>query len=224
MIDKAVIIEYDFAAINGASLLFSTAERFLRELDGIVFDDAVEAKYFAGREYLEGFSTYFPIVKTKKTALKASRDLDAGFRKALVGAINAGVPQGFVDFVRLLVSRQVKVVISTRADVEQVAGAFSALPGHGITYHHEEAQSYGSIKRDRWRMLAARYRLRPYNVVAVTGSGLGSKAALLAGLGSVAVMNPRTAYQDYSGCNELFESLDAAAAKRVLEILKVPVV
>ena len=77
MADKGVIIEYDFAAMDGAGLLYGMTAGFLSELDGIPFDPAAEAKHFAGGSYQGCFAEYFQAVKTKKTALKAARATEA---------------------------------------------------------------------------------------------------------------------------------------------------
>ena len=42
-----------------------------------------------------------------------------------------------------------------------------------------------------------------------------------AGMGSIAVVNDHVAYQDFGGADETVTALDAAAAKKVLEILRV---
>ena len=57
--------------------------------------------------------------------------------------------------------------------------------------------------------------------IAVTGSGYGVKAALRAGFRSLAVVNDRVAYQDFSGVDGMVRKLDAAAAKTALGILRV---
>ena len=221
MIDKGVIIEYDFAAIDGATLLYGLAESFLKNLDAIPFDRTIEARYFAGRNYQSAFEEYFPVVKTKKTALKAGRDFDEAVRRAFTAEVAKPASAGFVDFVRNLVSRQVKVMISTRADLETARTGFAGLPGHGISYHQELSTTYGGITWDMWRRRCAQCALHPRAAVAVTGSGLGVKAALRAGLGAVAVTNEHCAYQDYTGCNEFFRSLDASAAGSIFRILKI---
>ena len=56
-------------------------------------------------------------------------------------------------------------------------------------------------------------------VRAVTGSGLGVKSALVAGMRSVAVMNDRVAYQDFGGAGEIVDGLSAKAAKRILAVM-----
>lgn len=221
MADKGVIIEYDFAAMDGAGLLYGMTAGFLSELDGIPFDPAVEAKHFAGGSYQGCFAEYFQVVKTKKTALKAARDFDGLVRNGFTAEVAKPPSAAFVNFVKTLATKGVKVVIATRADPERVRGAFAALLGPGVSLYHEESTTYGSMKWDAWRLACVRSGLRPYNTLAVAGSGCSVKAALRAGMGSVAVMSERTAYQDFTGCDEFFKELNGPAAKTVLEILRV---
>ena len=72
MAARGVIVEFDFAAMKGAQLLFDTTKAFLRDLDAIPFDDRIEARYMVGGNYQGAFAEYFPRVKTKKTAAKAA--------------------------------------------------------------------------------------------------------------------------------------------------------
>jgi len=220
MSSKGVIIEYDFAAMDGAGLLFDLTKRFLKELDDLPFDETMEARHFAGGNYQGCFAEYFPVVKTKKTALKAARDFDEAVRGAFTAAAAKGPSPSFVNFVRTL-AVQMKVVIATRADVDRIRGAFAAVAGPNVSLYHEDATTYGTVKWDAWRRACVTAGMRPFNTVAVTGSGYGVKAALRAGMGSVAVMNERTAYQDFTGCDELFKTLDTAAAKRIMQILRI---
>ena len=47
------------------------------------------------------------------------------------------------------------------------------------------------------------------------------KSALLAGMGSVAVVNDHVAYQDFGGADETVGALDGATADLILGILRV---
>lgn len=221
MAGKGVIIEYDFAAMDGAGLLFDTMKGFLADLDGIPFDATVEARHFAGGNYQGCFAEYFPVVKTKKTALKAAKDFDALFRRRLSERIAGSVTAGFRNFVKCLADCGVTVVVATRADLEAAEAAFAGVVGGDVRLHHEESVTYGAPKWDVWLRACAAAGLRSYSTLAVTGSGIGVKAALRAGLGSVAVINDRVAYQDFSGVDEIVRELNAATAKSVLEILRV---
>ena len=223
MAAKGVIVEFDFAAMDGASLLFETTRDFLQKLDGIPFDERIEAQHLAGCNYQGAFAEYFSLVKTKKTAAKAAKDLNDAFANALKKAIPASVSQGFRNFVKTLSAKGVKVVIATRADVEanEIKAAFSQLTGENVVLYHEESTTYGNVKWDVWRRACAANKLHPSVTLAVTGSGNGVKSALIAGMGSMAVINPRTAYQDCSGADAIVKELNSDAAKTLLEILRV---
>ena len=57
--------------------------------------------------------------------------------------------------------------------------------------------------------------------VAIVGSGYSVKGALLAGLGVLAVVNDRVAYQDFGGANDVVKTINSKLADKVLSILKV---
>ena len=217
---KGVIVEFDFAAMNGAELLYRTAEAVFKEGE-IPFDARIEAQYLAGGNYQGGLADYFAEVKTKKTAAKAAKDIADGFREALNKAVPAAVSPSFKGFVRKLADKGVKVVIATRADGAAVESAFADLLGENVALYQETSSTYGSVKWDAWRRACAMNKLRNFLTLAVTGSGYGVKSALVAGMGSVAVINDHVAYQDFGGADETVKALDGAAADKILEILRV---
>lgn len=221
MAQKGVIVEYDFAAMDGAKILFDTMQRFLRTLDNIPFDAVAEAKYLAGGNYQGAFAEYFPVVKTKKTAQKAGKDFDAFFRQTLATHIPTSLAAGFRNFVKTLAEKGVKVVIATRAEIMDVGATFADLVGENVMLYHEASTTYGNVKWDCWRRACVAAKLRPLTTLAVTGSGNGVKSALLAGLPSLAVVNDRVAYQDFSGADAVVDELNAAAAKAALSILRI---
>jgi beta-phosphoglucomutase-like phosphatase (HAD superfamily) len=217
---KGVIVEFDFAAMNGAELLFETTKRFLEELDGIAFDDRIEARHMAGGNYQGAFAEYFPLVKTKKTAAKAAKDFADVFESVLNEAVPKSISGSFRNFVRTLSERGVKVVIATRADDETVRPAFAAMLGENVILQHEESSTYGSVKWDVWRRACAANAIHYRQCVAVTGSGYGVKSALYAGVASIGVVNSRTAYQDFSGADAVVRELNADTARTVLKMLR----
>lgn len=221
MAAKGVIVEFDFAAMKGAQLLFDTTKSFLKELDGIPFDDRIEARYMAGGNYQGALAEYFPTVKTKKTAAKAAKDLSDAFEAALNAAVPKSISASFRNFVKILSENGVKVVIATRADDETVRPAFENLLGDNVVLQQEESSTYGSVKWDVWRRACAANGIHHRCAVAVTGSGFGVKSALYAGVASLAVVNDRTAWQDFSGADATVSDLNAEAARTVLKILRV---
>ena len=220
IVKKGVIVEFDFAAMDGANLLYDVTKKFLAGLDNIPFDERIEAQHLAGGNYQGGLAEYFAVVKTKKLAAKAAKDLSAAFVSALNEAVPKSVTPAFRKFVQTIAAKGVKIVISTRADVETVRPAFAGLLGDDVVLFQETSSTYGSVKWDAWRRACAMNKLRNFSTIAVTGSGFGVKSALVAGMGSVAVTSPHVAYQDFGGADEVVSELNAAAAKTILEILR----
>ena len=99
--------------------------------------------------------------------------------------------------------------------------AFADLLGDNVALYQETSSAYGSVKWDAWRRACAMNNLRNFLTLAVTGSGHGVKSALLAGMGSVAVVNDHVAYQDFGGADETVGALDGATADLILGILRV---
>ena len=221
MSERGVIVEFDFAAMDGAGLLFETTKRFLKELDGIPFDVPTEARYLAGGNYQGGLAELFSVVKTKKTAQKAARDLAAAFNAELTRVVPNSVTPSFRNFVKALADKNVKVVIATRADVKAVRMAFAQILSGDVVLYQETSTCYGAVKWDAWRRACAANRLRHLSTIAVTGSGYGVKSALIAGMGSMAVVNDRVAYQDFGGADDVVSELSGVTARRLLEILRV---
>ena len=220
MAERGVIVEFDFAAMNGAELLFETTRKFLADLDGIPFDAMAEARYLAGGNYQGGLAELFAIIKTKKTAQKAARDLAAAFNAALTEAVPSAVTPAFRNFVKVLSDRGVRVVISTRADVAAVRMAFAQILSGDVVLYQETSPCYGSVKWDAWRRACVANRLRHLSTVVVTGSGFGVKSALIAGMGSMAVLNDHVAWQDFGGANEVVSELSGPTARRLLEVFR----
>ena len=213
---RGVVIEFDFAAMNGAELLFGTTKRFLGGLDKIDFDEALEARYLAGRTYLDGLTRFFASVRTKKTAQKAARDLAAAFAAAVTEAVPKAVTAQFRNFIKALTDADLAVAIATRADIEEVRPAFEPLLGERVILYHEESEAYGFATWEDWRRACIALEMKHAMVRAVSGSGFGVKAALVAGLKSVAVINDRVAWQDFGGAGEVLDELSGKTAKRFL--------
>ena len=221
MAARGVVVDFDFAAMDGASLLFETARKFLKELDGIELDVPLEAKYLAGAGYQEGLARFFALVKTKKTAQKAARDLAAGFRAALTAAVSKSVGMAFRNFVTALVDRGLTVVIATRADVAAVKDAFAPVAGERVLLYQETSDCYGAVRWDSWRRACHEVNLPYRQMLAVTGSGFGVKAALRAGMGSLAVVGEHVAYQDFGGADAVVGELSGKTARKALEIMRI---
>ena len=213
---RGVVVEFDFAAMDGAGLLFKTTKKFLKDLDKIALDDALEARYLAGRTYLDGLTRLFAQAKTKKTAQKASRDLAAAFADAVTAAVSEAVGIPFRNFVKALVDAGFAVAIATRADLDAVRPAFESVLGEKVILYHEESDGYGFPTWESWRRACIALEMKHALVRAVAGSGFGVKTALVAGMKSIAVINDRIAYQDFGGAGEIIDELSGKTAKKFL--------
>ena len=219
MTGRGIVIEFDFTALNGAGLLFETAKRFLKDLDSIQLDEFLEARYLAGRTYADGLARLFTMVKTKKTAQKAARDLSAAFADAVTAAVPGAVGVPFRNFTKGFSDAGITVAIATRADLGAVRAAFEPVLGDNVVLYHEDSDGYGFATWEAWRRACMAMEMKHAAVRAVAGSGFGVKAALVAGMKSVAVVNDRVAYQDFGGVNEIFDELSGKTAKRMIVTL-----
>lgn len=218
---KSVIIELDFTAVNGAELLFNTAKELLMKIDNIELDAPSEARYLQGKDYQEGLQAYFTAIKTKKTAQKAAKDLTVAWGSALDKAISEAATPAFKSFVASLVDKNITVVLATRAETEKVSEVFADILSDKVHVYQDTGTSYGGPKWDMWRRAAHAAKVPYASALALTGSGTGVKAALRAGMGSIAVMNPHVAYQDFTGADEIVTALDKNAAKKIFATLRV---
>ena len=219
MTGRGVVIEFDFAVLNGAELLFKTAKKFLKELDKIVLDDALEARCLSGRTYQDGLARLFATAKTKKTAQKAARDLASAFASAVTDAAPGALSVQFRNFMKALTDAGLAVAIATRADLEAIRPAFESVLNERVILYHEESETYGFPAWEGWRRACMAMEMKHAMVRAVSGSGFGVKSALVAGMRSVAVVNDRVAYQDFGGAGEVVEELSGKTAKKLLAAL-----
>ena len=216
MTGRGIVIEFDFAAMNGAELLFETTKKFLRDLDKIPFDESLEARCLAGRATADGLARLFAQSKTKKTAPKAARELAEAFAGAVTRDVPAAVGIPFRNFVKVFVDAGFSVAIATRADLDEVRPVFEPVLGEKVVLYHEESDGYGFPTWESWRRACMALEMKHAAVWAVAGSGFGVKSALVAGMRSVAVINDRVAYQDFGGASEVADELSGKSAKKFL--------
>ena len=221
MAGKGVIVDFDFAVANGAEILFETAKEFLKELDGIKLDASLEARYLAGNSYEEGFGRLFAVAKTKKTAPKAAREFAAAFARRLTDAVPKAVGPSAKNFIKALVEKNVKLVVATRAGLEAVKEALAFVPEGKIAFYQETSDCYGACRWDTWLRAAHDAQLVRLATVALAGSGFAVRSALRAGFGSVAVVSPHVAYQDFGGADAVLGELSGKTVRKLLETLRI---
>lgn len=217
-VPRGVVVEFDFTAVDGAQVLFDVAKKVLAP-KGVELTAKLEALHLVGGNYQGALRELFETVGVQADAAAVAQELGEAFRAALAERIPAAVTPGFKAFVKALANRGLKVVIATRADVEQVKPAFADLASDRVVPYAEPSNTYGNCKWDAWRRACSQNGLVNMLTVAVTGSGKGVKSALVAGMSALAVVHDHVAYQDFGGADAVVETFDAKLADEVLRML-----
>ena len=215
---KGVIVEFDFTVLNGADILFDVAKDVIKKGADVDLNARLEALHLAGGNYQGGLAELFGKVGSDADAAAMARELNAAFNAAVAEKAPAAVNAAFRNFVKALLDKGVKVVVATRGDAAALA---AAIGDERVVMHTETSSTYGSCKWDVWKRACRMNGLHEMLTAAVTGSGFGVKAALVAGMSALGVVNDHVAWQDFGGADDVVTALDKKAADVVLKMLKV---
>ena len=216
-IGKGVVVEFDFAVLNGAEILFETASSILKG-HGIALDSRLEAMHLAGGNYQGALAELFAKVESDAEPASVAREIHTAFNAEVAAKSAAAVTPAFKNFIAALQAKGVKVVVSTRGDTAVLA---EAIGDPQVVVHAEMSTTYGSCKWDAWKRSCRLNGLHEMLTTAVTGSGFGVRAALVAGMSALGVVNKRVEWQDFGGADDVVSTLDQKAAEIVLKMLKV---
>ena len=218
-IPRGVVVEFDFAVVDGAQLLFDTAKKVLAE-SGIDLTIKLEAMHLAGGNYHGAVAELFDVVLGKRDgAGDVSRALAKAFADALTEKVAAAVTPSFKAFVNALTEKGLKVVIATRGSLDALKPALEGLDPELVVPYQEISVTYGNCKWDAWARAVNTNGLVNLLTVGVTGSGNGVRSALVAGLSAVGVVHDHVAYQDFGGADVVVKKLDAKVADEVFRML-----
>ena len=81
-LQRGVVVEFDFTAIDGSQLLFETAKKVLNG-HGVDLTVKLEAMRLVGGNYQGGLSELFEFLGSKADAAKVAQELAEAFRAAL---------------------------------------------------------------------------------------------------------------------------------------------
>ena len=210
---KGVVVEFDFAVLNGSEILFETASSILKGY-GITLDARLESLHLAGGNYQGALAELFGKVECDAEPAAVARELNSAFNAAVAAKAAAAVTPAFKNFIKTLQDKGVKVVVATRGDA-------AALADPQVVVHAETSSTYGSCKWDAWKRACRHNGLHEMLTAAVTGSGFGVRAALVAGMSALGISNKRVEWQDFGGADDVVDTVDKDAADIVLKMLKV---
>ncbi len=218
-LQRGVIVEFDFSVLSGHAFLSDICRARL-EQEGIKADRKLMCRHMGGKTFSSGLNALCNKLQKTVDVPAVIAECNGAFTEALEGALSS-VPKGFVEFVKALLAKNIKVVLVSRADSEAVRAVFSDVQSEKLVVLHDTATGFGFCSWDGWRRAARKNDLYERLCVAVVGSGFSSKGALISGMGVVVKENPLTAYQDTSGSDLRISEFTAALAGEVCRILRV---
>ena len=213
---KGVIVEFDFTVLDGANILFDTAKKLLKGC-GIELNARLEAMHLAGGNYQGALAELLAKANGSGDPAALARELNAAFNGKIAEQAASAVTAAFKTFVKALLDKGVKVVVATRGDASALA---AAIGDDRVVVYAEPSSTYGSCKWDAWKRACRLNGMHEMLTAAVTGSGFGVKAALVAGMSALGVTNDHVAWQDFGGADDVVATLDKKAADAVLKMLK----
>jgi beta-phosphoglucomutase-like phosphatase (HAD superfamily) len=218
-LQRGVIVEFDFAVLSGHAFLLDICRTRLAK-EGVTLDATLMARSMGGKTFSSGLNALCNRQQKTIEVPSVIAECYEQYAEALKGALPA-VPAGFIDFVKSLLGKGMKVVLVSRADSEAVRAVFAAVQTEKLVVMHDTSAGFGFCSWDGWRRAARKNDLHERLCVAVAGSGYSVKGALTSGLGVMSKVNPLTEYQDVSGCDVHVSEFSAALADEVVRILRV---
>ena len=218
-LQRGVIVEFDFTVLSGHTFLLNICRTRL-EKEGVRLDATLMARSMGGKSFSSGLNALCNKQQKTIDVPAVIAECYEQYAAELKGAL-PGVPAGFVDFVKALLGKGLKVVIVSRADSEAVRAVFAGVTSEKLVIMHDASNGFGFCSWDGWRRAARKCDLHERLCVAVAGSGSSVKGALTSGLGVMVKVNPVTEYQDVSGSDMQVTEFSAALADDVLRILHV---
>ena len=135
-----MIVEFDFTVLDGSKLLFDTAKALLQK-SGVELTPQLEAMHLAGGNYHGGLAELFDKLGKKADAAALARELNATFNAAVAQAAPGAITQGFRNFCKALLEKDVKVVVATRGDAPALGAAINSMSADGVRISYVVSKS-----------------------------------------------------------------------------------
>jgi beta-phosphoglucomutase-like phosphatase (HAD superfamily) len=219
-VTRGVIVEVDFTMIDGASILFDITKEKLAGL-GIDFSIKLEALHLAGGKMQGGFTELLEKLGKEADAVELANDIQAAFKEEVTKRFSSLMTSDVRNFIKKLTDREIKVVLSTRGDVEVLKEVCAELDNPLVVPYADTSKTYGGGKWDDWRRTLNANTLANILTVGITGSGHGVKAALLASVAAIAVVHDHVAYQDFGGADVAFDKFEEKIADEVIRVMHI---
>ena len=130
------------------------------------------------------------------------------------------IDPAFFAFIKELLAKDLRVVISSRLEPEQLQPLFAEIESENLSFHRDRSNSFGFTTWDAWRRIARKSGLFERLTLAITASGFSAKNALTTGMAIFAKSNPLTEYQDFSGSDRTIDAFSTDLLPDVLSVLR----
>ncbi|MFO7936482.1 MAG: hypothetical protein R6V06_02620 [Kiritimatiellia bacterium] len=217
-LQRGVLVEFDYAVMPGHRIMLDVCKKKFAEhkleIDGILM-----ARYMFGRSFVAGLSA---LCRAQDISSFEVSDMAEECNNLFAERVKAelkDVPGGFIDFVKALAEKELKVVLFSRVESEVLQALFPDLTEEQLGVSEDMTSSFCFTSWEGWRRFARKNDLHERLCVSICGSGLSVKGALTAGVSSIVRENDMVAYQDISGCDKKIEEFDPSLIKEVERLL-----
>lgn len=212
------LIEVDYAVLHGHALLNTVCAKQL-EASGVKLDQLARAHYMDGKSMSSGLSALAASQGKTIDAAALGAACNAAMAEALAATLKKGLAAGFVDFVKGLVAKDVKVVLISRVDTATLRSALPEALADKVCFHQDTSSSFGFLGWESWRRIIRKNGLHERECIAIAGSGYSVKGALTSGLYVFGCPTPETDYQDFSGADEEITEFSTALATKAAALI-----
>ncbi|MDR2849888.1 MAG: hypothetical protein LBW77_05005, partial [Verrucomicrobiota bacterium] len=209
-LQRGVMIEFDFAVLDGHALLLDVCRARL-ETEGVNLDAGLMARVMGGRSFSAGLNALASRQHKTIDVPTVIADCNAELTERLTADL-AKIPAGFLAFLKAALAKNLKVVLVTRLEGEVVLPALTGVQGDKLVVLRDVPNGFGFCTWEGWRRATRKSELHDRLCVAVAGSGFSVKGALNSGMCVIAKPGPLTDYQDFSGSDKSITAYTAALA------------
>lgn len=217
---QAILVELDNIAATGRQIVYKTMDSVLRS-KGVKLTPEIFSRYCVSSCVKDCVPALLKAAKKESTAsgplvtdiqnkvaasiianTKGQSPAMAALTKA---ASEVGVQVGYVSCLPEATAKE----LATKVGVEQP-------DTHLVSLHCEDRYTHAA---DAWLTLAKKLSVRPSAVVALSTSSESCKAALSAGMRTIALPDSFTSFQDFGGADYVKDTLDDETIKDIFDLL-----
>lgn len=203
---KALLIELDFVLFPGLDAAFRAASTVFGG-QGVAFDDIVFARCLAGRPLARGCTAADALDKKKIDAASCAQSILETLTTQLQQA-DTPWREAVSQAAKGIAADEVTLAFLTRLPAE---AAWPLLERAGFDQDSAllsvtATDRLASFSAESWKRAVHTLHLNPHRTAALAASGASTKSALAAGLRVLAIREPLTAFQDYSGADYILDA------------------